>query len=116
MIGGLWGFVNGYLIFLCVPALQGEDILYLNLLLCFFGVCWLIRDYQKWRQLKNYFQNPEAFLAEEEKKILGEELYGYVCKIQEEQQKEAAEYTRRLGELSDYIARWSHEEIGRAHV
>ena len=78
MIGGLWGFVNGYLIFLCVPALQGEDILYLNLLLCFFGVCWLIRDYQKWRQLKNYFQNPEAFLAEEEKKILGEELYGYV--------------------------------------
>ena len=109
MIGGLWGFVNGYLIFLCVPALQGEDILYLNLLLCFFGVCWLIRDYQKWRRLKNYFQNPEAFLAEEEKKILGEELYGYVCKIQEEQQKEAAEYTRRLGELSDYIARWSHE-------
>lgn len=48
-------------------------------------------------------------MAEEEKKILGEELYGYVCKIQEEQQKEAAEYTRRLGELSDYIARWSHE-------
>ena len=109
MIGGLWGFVSGYLIFLCVPALQGEDILYLNLLLCFFGVCWLIRDYQKWRKLKNYFQNQEAFLAEEEKKILGEELYGYVCKIQEEQQKEAAEYTRRLGELSDYIARWSHE-------
>ena len=55
------------------------------------------------------FSESGGLLAEEEKKILGEELYGYVCKIQEEQQKEAAEYTRRLGELSDYIARWSHE-------
>lgn len=73
-----------------------------------FGVCWLIRDYQKWRKLKIIFRIRSLF-GRGGKKILGEELYGYVCKIQEEQQKEAAEYTRRLGELSDYIARWSHE-------
>lgn len=109
ILGGLWGFVNVYLVFLCIPALLGEDILYLNTLIFFFSFFWLLRDFHVWKQREEYFRNPGEFSEEEEEKILGEGLYTYVCQQQQEKEQEVQEYTRRLEELSDYVSRWSHE-------
>lgn len=106
---GLWLFLNVYLGFICSSRLYTPDLVYLNLLFGIAAVIVVIRDYRRWKKLACGLNDQAALTEQEEKEILGSAVSNYVRRQREEQEKEWMDSAKQLSDLSDYIARWTHE-------
>ena len=105
----LWVFLDFYLGFLCASALYFQDMVYLNLLLFGAAAVWAVTDYRRYRRLRRWTDGQEDFTEEEQRRLLGEEVYAYVKDWEEEKKEEQFQERQKLEELSDYVAAWTHE-------
>lgn len=86
---GMWCLANLYAGALCVPSLGRKDLLYLNLIILGCEILIFICDYGKWKK--------------------NQERLTYLVKIVEDEKTETVARMIQLQNLSDYVARWSHE-------
>lgn len=104
----LWGFLNFYLFFLCDADFYVWDLIYLNLLLGSVAVCVLVCDFFRYRRLQKCLAGEEC-KEQELEKLMGMQIYRAWKQEEEQQKKELLQQKKYLEDLSDYIARWSHE-------
>ena len=105
----LWGFGNFYLVFLCASHFYFQDLLYLNLLLLAAAAAGVWKDYCRWKKGREYLEGKISLEPWEQEKIFGKNVYDYLQGKEEAHRKEIQGLIREQEELTDYIARWSHE-------
>ena len=104
----LWGFLDFYLFFLCDADFYVWDLVYLNLLLGSVAVGVLVCDFFRYRRLQKCLVGEEC-KEQELEKLMGMQIYRAWKQEEEQQKKELLQQKKYLEDLSDYIARWSHE-------
>ena len=104
----LWGFLNFYLFFLCDADFYVWDLIYLNLLLGSVAVCVQVCDFFRYRRLQKCLAGEDC-KEQELEKLMGTQMYLAWKQEEEQQKKELLQQKKYLDDLSDYIARWSHE-------
>ncbi len=104
----LWGFLDFYLFFLCDADFYVWDLVYLNLLLGSVAVGVLVCDFFRYRRLQKCLAGEEC-KEQELEKLMGMQIYRAWKQEEEQQKKELLQQKKYLEDLSDYIARWSHE-------
>ena len=100
--------MNFYLFFLCDADFYVWDLIYLNLLLGSVAVCVLVCDFFRYRKLQKCLAGEEC-KEQELEKLMGTQIYRAWKQEEEQQKKELLQQKKYLEDLSDYIARWSHE-------
>lgn len=106
---GMLLFLNLYLGVFCATQLYGADLVYLNLLLAGIAGAALVVDLHRWRKLGKRICFGRALTSEEEEHFFGSRAGEYIQRERAEQELELSRRVEELEELSDYIARWSHE-------
>lgn len=107
--GLLWLFLDLYLGVICSSSLYLPDIIYLNLLLAAAAGAVGIWDYRRWKTLDNCLSGQTELTEKEERELLGRAVSAYVRREREEKEEAWRNSARNLEELSDYIAKWTHE-------
>ena len=102
-------FINGYFLYLCGTRLYLHDLLYLDLILSFGAVCLLVRGYVKYNQLEKLKIAFCPLGQEELKDYCSQQVISVIEKNNEYYQNELNYINSQMQELSDYLARWSHE-------
>ena len=105
----LWCFGNFYLVFLCASHFYFQDLLYLNFLLLTAAAAGGWKDYCRWKKGRDYLEGKISLEPWEQEKIFGKNVYDYLQGKEEAHRKEIQGLIREQEELTDYIARWSHE-------
>ena len=105
----LWCFGNFYLVFLCASHFYFQDLLYLNFLLLTAAAAGGWKDYCRWKKGRDYLEGKISLEPWEQEKAFGKNVYAYLYGKEEAHRKEIQGLIREQEELTDYIARWSHE-------
>ncbi len=104
--------LNGYFFIFTYEKLQFSDLAYLDVLLIFFGFVFLGADIYKFWQFERAvgrFSSEQMILVDRVKPFLSPEIQLILQHNEERYRTEHYRQAQQLSELSDYIAKWSHE-------
>lgn len=101
-------FINIYFILLCGSRLFWEDLIYLDIILCFLLIGVIIFDYLNYLQLVR-LEKKQLIDIEDLKLVCNEQLVNIFAHNQKYYEQKINYLNNQIQDLSDYILKWSHE-------
>ncbi len=101
-------FINIYFILLCGSRLFLEDLIYLDIILCFLLIVVIIFDYLKYLRLVR-LEKRQLVDKEELNLVCSKQIVNIFAHNQKYYEQKINYLNNQIQDLSDYISKWSHE-------
>lgn len=101
-------FINIYFILLCGSRLFLEDLIYLDIILCFLLIVVIIFDYLKYLRLVR-LEKWQLVDKEELNLVCSKQIVNIFAHNQKYYEQKINYLNNQIQDLSDYISKWSHE-------